>query len=244
LDVDDRGSGAPPAGPQNGVEPMPANWFERHPRAVALSLLGLLLAWAAASGLWIQGLRGTVRQQEEALAARETKAREDQTFLEESHGREVAFLKRENAYLTEQVATLRQTSRDLAASLARVTAILNESSGSPASASAKAELDRAMGQLARNSDEMSSTIEKIDTGEARPPEGEAGPASPSGKESGAPSAAPLVIVGTVASLALLGFAASLHRRNQELERREVRLNQREQRLKMAKPRPEASPGQS
>src|ERR1044071_1792397 len=105
---------------------MPANWIERHPKAVALSLLGLLLAWAVASGLWIFSLRGTIRHQEEALAAREAKAREEQAALEESHGREVTLLKHENAELRDQVTTLRRTARELSASLAKVTSILNE----------------------------------------------------------------------------------------------------------------------
>jgi hypothetical protein len=233
---------------------MLSSWIERYPKTVALSLLGLLVAWAIASGLWISGLRRTVRQQEENLVAqaaqetaRETKAREEQRSLEESHGREVAFLNRENAYLSEQVAILRRTSRDLAASLGRVTTILNESAGSPASASAKAELDQAMGQLARNSDEINQTVDHMETREARPPKSEAEPASPSATgEARAPSRVPLVVVvvvGAAAALALLGFAAYLLKRKQELERREVRLNQWEQRLKMAKPRPDTVSGQ-
>lgn len=229
--------------PRVGGEPMPANWIERHPKAVALSLLGLLLACAVASGLWIFSLRSTIRHQKEVLAAREAKAREEKASLEESRDREVTLLKHENAELRDQVTTLRRTARELSASLAKVTSLLNETTGSPANASAKAELDKAMGQLSRNSDEMNQAVDRLDSAEPHRPETQAEPATPSEPEPRSPSVIPLVTGGIVAALGLLGFGLYLYRKNQELERKEIRLNQREQRLKMPKPRPEVVSGQ-
>ena len=218
---------------------MPANWIEKYPKVVALSLLGLLVAWTVASGLWIYLLRTAVHRQEAALEAGEVKAKEDRQSLEERHGQEVALLRKKNADLSEQVAILRRTARDLTIQLAKVTSLLNEATGSAASPSYKAGLSQAVGQLERQSEEMNQAIDRMDTGEPRPPEhaADAAPESPSETGSRTPWLLPLVLAGTAILLGLLGFAAYLYKKHHDLERKEIRLNQREQRLKMAGPRP-------
>jgi hypothetical protein len=223
---------------------MPANWIEKYPKTVALSLLGLLVAGAVASGLWIYSLRAAIHRQEAALEAGEVKAKEDRQSLEERHGQEVALLQKKNAYLSDQVTILRRTARELTVQLAKVTSLLNEATGSAASPSYKAGLSQAVGQLERQSDEMNQALERIDAGEPRPPEHAADAAPESPSETGARSAwlLPLVLAGTALFLGLLGFAAYLYKKHQDLERKEVRLNQREQRLKMAGPRPGTAAG--
>jgi hypothetical protein len=221
---------------------MSLKWIERYPKAVALSLLGLLVAWGAVGGVWIYNLRSAVHREEASLAAGEAKAWEDRQSLEERHNREVAALRKKNVYLAEQVSILRQTARDLTAQLAKVTALLNDTHPTAASPTYKADLNQAVAQLERQSEEMNQAIDRIDTGEPEP-SGHAPDASesPAEAESRGPSPVLLVLAGAAVLLVLLGFGAFLYKKHRDLERKEVRLNQREQMLKL-KPRPGTAAG--
>ena len=209
------------------------DFIEDHPKAVALVLVLLLVAWGAASGLWIYSLKATVAATNAALTEGTEKAT-NLEFREEHNRQELEALKTENEYLSQQVTILRRTADHLSTALAKITTVLNEASaGSANSNSYRPDLARAVADLERQSDDMSRAIKEIDAG--RPASGE--PAkhavaaeSPSSAGRGTSPVAGWLALAVVA-LALLAFAVYLYRRSQELHVREQRLRQERERLR-------------
>jgi hypothetical protein len=209
------------------------DFIEDHPKAVALSLVALLVAGGVASGLWIHSLRTTIAATNAALTEGTEKAN-NLEFLEEHHKEDLEALKTENEYLSQQVAILRRTADHLSTALAKITTVLNEASaGSANSNSYRPDLARAVADLERQSDDMSRAVKEIDAGRpsSREPAKHAVTAeSPSSAGRGpAPVAGWLALA--VVALALLAFAVYLYRRFQDLQGREQRLRQERERLK-------------
>jgi chromosome segregation ATPase len=211
------------------------DFVEDHAKAVVLSLAVLLAVWGVASGIWIANLRAAIAARDAALTEGIEKTNDLRESLEQRHKEELAALKTENAYLTEQVAILRRTATRLSAALGKITAVLNEASaGSANSASYRPELAKAVADLERETDEMSRAVKELEDRSA-PGESAKDAAvtaeSSSSADRRAPSSAAAWIALTVVALGLLACAVYLYRRFQDLQGREQRLKQERERLK-------------
>src|SRR5882757_609825 len=121
--------------------------IEDHPKAVALVLVLVLVAWGVASGLWIHRLQTTIAATNAALTEGAEKA-SSLEFQEEHNRQEMEALRTENEYLSQEVTILRRTANHLSTALGKITTVLNEASaGSASSSSYRPELAKAVADL-------------------------------------------------------------------------------------------------